>query len=164
MTPLKFLQKNVTHANAVFIKYGIPPLVTLAQAALESGWGESAPGYNFFGYTAPNGYTGKRQLLKTVEYHDTKNIKYPVVISVTKSGSKYKYLVKRWFKAYINPTYSFSDYASLIKGADRYADAFQFKNDPKKFFAEIFKAGYATSPEYYNLVISIMDTMKKYLK
>jgi len=163
MTVKQFLVKNITHANNVYRKYGVPPLVTLAQAALESGWGEKAPGYNYFGYTAPNGYSGKRQLLKTVEYHETKNVKYPVVISVTYTGSKFKYVVKRWFKAYKSPTESFADYAKLIYGADRYQDAFNYKNDPEKFFAEIFKAGYATSPEYYNLVISVMNSMKRYI-
>ncbi len=130
-------------------------------AALESGWGEKAPGYNYFGYTAPNGYKGKRQLLKTTEYHSTANVKYPVVIKVIPVGDKYKYTVKRWFKAYSNPTQSFFDYGSLIYNADRYKAAFNYKNDPEKFFAEIYKAGYATSPSYYNLVISVMNSLKK---
>jgi len=164
MTVKNFLVKYITHANKVYRMYGIPPLVTLAQAALESQWGKKAPGNNFFGYTAPSGYDGKRQLLKTIEYHSSPNIKYPVVIKITDVGDKYKYVVKRWFKAYPTATESFSDYAALIKNADRYSPAFEFKNDPEKFFAEIFKAGYATSPEYYNLVLSVMNSLKRYLK
>ena len=164
MTPIKFLQKNVTGANAIARKYGIPPLVTLAMAALESGYGEKAPGYNYFGYTASKSYTGKKNLVTTTEYHTTPNVDYPKVLKVTKiSSNKYKYRVQRYFKAYNNPTESFLDYGSLIYNADRYDTAFDFKSDPKKFFAEIFKAGYATSPSYYNLVISVMNSMQKLL-
>ena len=45
----------------------IPALLTLAQAALESGWGEHAPGNNFFGIKAGTKWTGPTQTLMTSE-------------------------------------------------------------------------------------------------
>lgn len=163
MTPLKFLQKYAPAANVIARNWNIPPIVTLAQAALESGWGEKAPGYNFFGYTATNGYKGQKQLLKTVEYHTNPNVWYPVRISVTKiADNKYKYLVRRYFKCYSNAVDSFTDYAMLI--SNKYNDAFDYVDDPERFFTVIFNNGYATSPAYHDLVLSVMKTMKKYLK
>ncbi len=37
------------HALAAQALTGVPASVSLAQAALESGWGRHAPGHNFFG-------------------------------------------------------------------------------------------------------------------
>ena len=54
-----FVSQYISHANLVAEKTGVPALVTLAQAALESGWGEHAPNYNFFGMTAGSNWNGK---------------------------------------------------------------------------------------------------------
>ena len=161
MTPKKFIDRYGEAAKFIEQEWEIPAIVTLAQAALESGWGTKAPGFNFFGYTAPNSYTGQRQLLKTTEYHSTSNIWYPVIIKVTKvAANKYQYLVRRYFKCYSNAEQSFEDYARLIS-TDKYASAFDYQDDPARFFAVIFNAGYATSSSYYQLVNSIMQTIKK---
>ena len=58
MTVLQFIQKNISHANRTAVRYGVPSIVTLAQAAWESGWGTHAPKYNFFGMTAGSNYNG----------------------------------------------------------------------------------------------------------
>jgi len=162
MTPAKFVEKYGDAAQWIEEQWEIPALVTLSQAALESGWGTKAPGYNFFGYTAPNNYPGQRQLLKTIEYHTTPNIKYPVIIKITNLGGKYQYIVRRYFRCYSNAVNSFEDYARLLS-TDKYNDAFDYVDDPARFFTVIFNAGYATSPSYYSLVISIMQTIKKYI-
>ena len=163
MTPKQFIQKYAEAAAYIQQEWEIPALVTLAQAALESGWGTKSPGFNFFGYTAPNGYTGQRQLLKTTEYHSTPNVWYPVRIKVTQLATgRYQYLVRRYFKCYSNAEQSFEDYARLIS-TDKYAGAFDYQDDPARFFTVIFNAGYATSTSYHDLVISIMQTIKKYM-
>ncbi|MFT3753683.1 MAG: glucosaminidase domain-containing protein [Paludibacter sp.] len=163
MTIQSFLRANIPHANKVAKQYGIPSLVTLAMAAWESGWGKKAPQYNYFGYTAPTNYSGKRQLLKTVEYHKTATVKYPVIIRIEDIGSKYKYIVKRWFKAYKSPTESFTDYAKLIKGSGRYADAFDYTDDPAQMLREICEGGYATNPEYIKGVLSVLKSIENHL-
>jgi len=162
MKPLLFIEKYLSAANQITKDWQIPPIVTLAQAAVESGWGTKAPGYNFFGYSASENYNGKRQLLKTVEYHTSPDVKYPVIISITNMGNKYKYVVRKFFKCYSNPVESFTDYATLIS-SDKYESAFDYTDDPERFFTVIYNAGYATNPAYYQLVISVMQTLKKYI-
>ena len=165
MTIKEFIDQYFTHANKTADKSGVPALVILTQAALESGWGKTAPGYNFFGITADANYTGKRQLVKTTEYHKTNDVKYPVIHSVVyqSTGSKagyYKYTVSRYFRAYDNAEQAFDDYARLLQN-DRYSKAFNHTNNPEKFLYEIAKAGYATNPGYTTLAIQVMNSIKR---
>lgn len=164
LTPKMFVQKYAKSAYNIELTTRVPLEVTLAQAALESGWGANAPKYNFFGFTCNDSYP-KKQLLTTTEYHSSKNVKYPRILSITWDSSRrmYRYKVKRWFRAYNAADYSFYDYAKLITDNDRYENAFYYINDPKKFAAEIAKAGYATDPSYTTLVNSIIDSISRYL-
>ena len=52
MTAKEFIQTYKPFAMESERKTGISHLFILAQAALESGWGKRAPGYNFFGVKA----------------------------------------------------------------------------------------------------------------
>ena len=54
---------------------GVPALLSLAQWALESGWGEHAPGHNCFGIKAYKGCYGV-QTLMTLE--ESRGVKRPV--------------------------------------------------------------------------------------
>lgn len=153
---------NEYYPSAKFIeqRFGIPAEVTLAQSAWESAWGKHAPEYNFFGITAGGNYTGKRQLLKTTEYHSSPNVKYPVVYSVTPVGGRYKYSVKRYFRAYNNALESFYDYAWLLVLNRRYIRAF-YHDDPVAFLTEVAKAGYATDPNYIKGVSQIIRNFQQ---
>ena len=165
MTPEKFIEKYLPAAQYIEQQWQIPALVTLSQAAAESGWGTKAPGYNFFGYTAPNGYSGKRQLLKTVEKHTSPNVSYPVIIKITKlSNGWYNYLVRRYFKSYSNAIQGFEDYARLLSFSDRYQGAFDYTDDPERFLAVVVNSGYNPNPtQYYQFVLSVMQSIKKRL-
>ena len=52
MTPKEFVKKYHPFALETERKTGIDARFTLAQAALETGWGKSAPGNMFFGVKA----------------------------------------------------------------------------------------------------------------
>ena len=140
---------------------GVPALFTLAQAALESGWGKHAPGNMFFGIKAGKSWKGKRQLLRTTEYLSTPNSKaFPEVISVTPVGNgKYKYVVRDWFRAYDSPRESFIDHGNFFIQNKRYSDAFKTK-DSKAWATAVAKAGYATAPDYASILHKIIDRMK----
>jgi flagellar protein FlgJ len=156
-----FVSKILPLAQTIEGKYKVPALSAMAQSALETGYGASAPGNLYFGLKPGSSWTGKKQLLRTKEYHNNPNVKYPVVISVTKiNDSKYLYDVKDYFRAYNTPLESFEDYAKLLKNNTRYKNAFNY-TDPYLFSKEIAKAGFATDPDYYNKVSNIITLLKK---
>lgn len=53
-----FTQQDIQYALETQSKYGVPASVTLAQYALESGYGKSPIGNNYFGITGKNVNTG----------------------------------------------------------------------------------------------------------
>ena len=165
MTPKDFVKKYKPFALESEKKTGISHLFTLAQAALESGWGERAEGYNFFGIKAkattplPN-----KQLWVTKEELAVPNSnKFPEVLSITKlSNGKYLYRVKDWFMKYITPEEGFSDHSQFFFRNKRYAKALEVKADPYKFAEEVAKAGYATAPDYANSLKKIIKMLESY--
>ena len=150
MTPKEFITKFLPYALETERKTGISALFTLAQSALETGWGKDAPGNMMFGVKAKESMPAeKRQLVQTTEILATDKEKFPVIISIKKRpDGKYKYTVKDWFRKYDTPEESFTDHAKLFLTNKRYAKALQVKTDPYKFAEEVAKAGYATEPTY----------------
>ncbi len=164
MTPKEFTLKFYKSAMESETKTGVPHLVVLAQAALESGWGNVAPGNMFFGKKDSDGLNGNEQLLLTTEYLDNPDKKFPVVVSVVQVGKKlWKYKVKDWFRKYNTPEESFTDHGKLISNATRYKKAMAVKDNPYLFAAEIHKAGYATDPDYTKKLIKLMDMIKTFI-
>jgi len=160
MTVVSFVQTYLPFAQASE-KYGVPALFALAQSAIETGWGKSTPGNMMFGIKANNNWNGKKQLLKTTEYHSDKSRSYPEIISIEKIGdNKYKYIVKDYFRAYNSPAESFSDHANFLIVNKRYSNAFNYSNNPELFAIEIAKAGYATASTYADLLTSTIQNIK----
>jgi len=142
---------------------GVPALVVMAQAAVESAWGEKAPGNMFFGIKAGASYKGKRQLLTTREVHTTRSVKYPEVISITRrADGKYDYRVKDWFRAYDTAAESFADHGRFLRDNPRYAAAFE-TTDPLLFVERIAAAGYATDPGYAELLKKIIKSLEAFV-
>jgi len=141
----------------------MPALATLAQAAMESGWGEKIPGNMFFGIKAGASWTGKRQLLTTREVLNKKDAKFPEIISITKRpDGKYDYRVKDWFRAYDTAAESFIDHGIFIMSQPRYKAAIGI-HDPKQFADIVAKAGYATDPNYAKTWKQIIDSLTQFL-
>ncbi|VBB45237.1 hypothetical protein TRIP_D300140 [uncultured Paludibacter sp.] len=157
MTTKEFISKYYIQALRVSAIYNIPVTGILAQAAHESGYGNHAPGYNFFGITAGSNWRGKRQLLKTREFHNSRNIRYPIIISIAWNAAKggYEYIVRRYFRLYSSALWAFIDYANLISNNSRYQKALDYYLYPEKYLTEIAKAGYATDPNYLTKVLAV---------
>lgn len=96
MKPKDFVEKYYPFAKQTQDKVGISAIAILAQAAVESGWGEHALGNMFFGVKDTDGVNGNEQLLTTTEYSKKDTLKFPVIISKIFDPVKklYKYIVK----------------------------------------------------------------------
>ena len=159
MTPKEFIKQYKPFALETERKTGISHLFTLAQAALESGWGERTFGNMLFGIKArPETPADKKQLLRTTEVLLSANAVFPKIISIKKrADGKYTYTVLDWFRKYETQEECFTDHAQFFFKNKRYAKALLVKSDPYKFAEEVAKAGYATAPNY-------ADSLKKLIK
>lgn len=122
--------------------------VCLAQAILETGWGKASVGNNLFGIKATGPKTpywdGQIQTVYTHEYIN---------------GVKTK--VARTFRKYNSVEDSIRDHNYLFLKNKRYARVLLAKT-PEAQASEIQAAGYATSPNYAKILISII--IKHHLK
>ena len=144
MTPTEFLTLYFPFALQAQKKYGVPAQVILAQAALESGWGKSklaTEGNNFFGIKADGSWTGATITKQTREVRNGKEV----------------YEAAK-FRKYATPLESFEDHSKFLLKNKRYNKAFDFKEDPKAFAAEVARAGYATDPKYTELIHKLIDS------
>jgi hypothetical protein len=161
LSPRAFYRQYIAFAKATEAAYGVPALFTLAQSAVETGWGASAPGNMMFGVKAkPSDPPEHRQLLRTREVLKTPNAHFPEVISVTpRPDAQYDYVVRDWFRKYDSPEDSFRDHALLLKR--RFASAFTYAPDPYGFAKEVARKGYATAPNYFQALSAAISTLKR---
>lgn len=171
MTPQSFVDNYYSFAKQAERKTGIPALFSLAQSALESGWGKHAPGNMFFGIKTGSGksfggWQGQKQLVTTAEYSTSPTLKFPQILPgyPKKEGDKYKYMVKDYFRSYPSPLFSFLDWSGMLAGLSRYAKAMQTRHDPFLFAEQVAKAGYATDPAYAKKVIGVMRQLAPLVK
>lgn len=142
MTVSDFIKEHYKYAYAAYKKTGLRPEFSLAQAALESGWGEKFPANNMFGIKSTGksygGWDGTETITGTMEDYG--------------SGQQ---PVKAGFRAYKSKRDSFIDYAGLIK--NRYPKALTSQNDYSIFASEIKKGGYATAADYAPILTNILN-------
>ncbi len=152
-SPSEFIQKLMPAAKQAAQKLGLEPLALLAQAALETGWGQrtfkTAEGnnsFNFFGIKAHNSWQGDVAVVDTLEY---------------RQGVAQKEKAK--FRAYESPEQSLGDYVDFIKSNPRYQQAIAMADNPKAYFQQLQAAGYATDPNYAQKILSVFnsDTFKQ---
>jgi len=149
-------------------KYGIPHTVLIAQAALETGYGDTIqPECNaYFGIKAGQSWGGKRILVTTHEYHSTNTGKsYPQVINITEvKPGLYKWKVKDYFRCYTTFDESLEDYAKLLTKNQFYKEALKYKHNPDRFIEEL--KNYATDPSYIQKLKQVrqgvMNRISKY--
>jgi flagellar protein FlgJ len=164
MKPKDFVGKFLPFARETELKTGISAIFTLAQAAIESGWGEAAPGNMFFGVKDFDGISGNEQLLRTKEYFRSMDLKFPEIISITpvvRNGLPYyEYVIRDWFRKYDTPEESFTDHAYFFHRNPRYAAALWVKDNPRSFAEAVAKCGYATDTDYAKKLISVIDRIE----
>lgn len=163
MKPKDFVVKYYPYAKQIEDELGLSSIAILAQCALESGWGEHAPGNMMFGIKDTDGVNGNEQLITTTEYLKNPNAKFPIIISKVLDPVKklYKYIVKDYFRKYNTPADSFRDHVKFFQVNKRYATAWSVRKDYNRFFEEIAKAGYATAVGYDETLKQVAKTILK---
>jgi pyruvate/2-oxoglutarate dehydrogenase complex dihydrolipoamide acyltransferase (E2) component len=131
----RFVQQMTPYALEASRATGVDPRIIIAQAAIESGYGKSAPGQNYFGIKS-HGRSGG-QTLATSEYGD---------------GGMYR--TADSFRQYGSMADSAADYAKFINENKRYSGLRQAQGLDAQL-AELQKSGYATDPNYSAKVGSI---------
>jgi flagellar protein FlgJ len=153
-SPEEFVRALAPDAEAAAKKLGVDPDLLLAQAALESGWGQhmirghrGSNSYNLFGIKADQNWTGDKMKVRTLEYKD---------------GVAKREMAP--FRAYNSYAHSFNDYVNFLQSRPRYSGALQNASDPKAYIRGLQKAGYATDPNYANKVLDIMNNQIRELR
>ncbi len=142
-SPLEFIQKLLPLAKKAAKALGLDPKLLLAQAALETHWGEKMiknPGgknsYNLFGIKAQKDDTQVK--VTTHEFFSGKRV-----------------LQEAPFKQYHSFEESFQDYIELLESKPRYQSALAHCHEPKAFMQALSEAGYATDPHYAHKVLQV---------
>lgn len=169
-----FVTEMTPIAQQIQGTYGIDPLILISQAALESGWGKSelsAKYNNLFGFTAGSWlqkglpvvdlptYEYIQKPIDQVTYFETPG---DIVSKSRVNDNETKVLVHRYFRKY--PTWydSAADWANLISGTSRYSKALAAakSGDLASYASLVSAAGYATDPQYPDLLTSTGDTVQ----
>ncbi|TPH17131.1 glucosaminidase domain-containing protein [Litorilituus lipolyticus] len=146
--PKDFVSALIKPAKKVQEKLGVPFEVVIAQAALETGWGQKiikdadgASSNNLFNIKADARWSGNKVSKDTLEFENGAMVKKTAP-----------------FRMYQSLTESVNDYVNFLSTNNRYQDALQQPGDVEQFLHSLQKAGYATDPQYAN---KILGTLKK---
>ena len=127
---------------------GVNPEGMLAQAALETGWGQrmprtadGTPSLNLFGVKAGGEWSGARAVADTLEFSDG-------VASQRRTA----------FRAYGSIEEGVSDFANMLAASPRYRDAIAAGGNAQAYIQGIAKAGYATDPRYGDKLSQILNS------
>jgi peptidoglycan hydrolase FlgJ len=143
-----FVQQVLPTIRQAAAAVGVNPLGMLAQAALETGWGQRMPrtadgnsSLNLFGVKAGSDWSGARAVADTVEI----------------SGGVAKQ-TRTAFRAYGSIEESVGDFARLLTSSPRYRDAAAAGGSAQAYVQSIAKAGYATDPQYANKLNDVLNS------
>lgn len=144
-----FLAQLSLPAQLASQQSGVPHHLILAQAALESGWGQrqirrenGEPSYNLFGVKASGNWKGQVTEITTTEYEN---------------GEAKK--VKAKFRVYSSYLEALSDYVGLLTRNPRYA-AVTTAASAEQGAQALQDAGYATDPHYARKLTNMIQQMK----
>ncbi|PLV62068.1 flagellar assembly peptidoglycan hydrolase FlgJ [Erwinia sp. E602] len=144
-----FIAQLAQPAREASAQSGIPHHLILAQAALESGWGQrqiltrdGKPSFNVFGIKAGGSWQGKTTDIMTTEYEN---------------GEAKKVNAK--FRVYDSYSEALQDYVNLLSNNPRYA-AVTSASSPEQGARALQAAGYATDPKYAQKLMGMIQQFK----
>lgn len=137
-SPAEFVAQIREPAQAAAEKLGVPAEALVAQAVLETGWGQKVihdaqgqSSHNLFNIKADQRWPGESVRVQTLEY---------------RQGLAQREQAD--FRRYDSLEESFNDYVAFLQSSPRYQDALASGDDPEAYLEELQKAGYATDPDY----------------
>ena len=146
-SPDDFVTKLWPTAEKYAEELGVAPQVLLAQAALETGWGQSVSRHddgqsthNLFNIKADERWDGPRAVVATLEYEE---------------GIPQRQFAT--FRAYRSFEESFQDYVKFLQESPRYGPALERAGDSQAYIESLQGAGYATDPDYSRKIMNIMQ-------
>lgn len=134
----EFTRELMPYAQKAAQQLGTTAEVLLAQAALETGWGQhvqrtpnGGSAHNVFNIKADTNWQGPRVTNMTREYVN---------------GEKQAQTAA--FRVYGSYAEAFDDYVKFIRSNPRYRNALTEQSTPEDYIQNIHAAGYATDPAY----------------
>lgn len=143
-SPQSFVASLKPFADKAAKALGVDSTLLLAQAALETGWGQKVvknargSSNNLFNIKADRSWHGAKVATQTLEYQD----QTPV-------------MEKAAFRSYSNYQDSFNDYVRFLANNPRYTTALRHGGSDEDFIRGIHQAGYATDPQYADKVLRV---------
>ncbi|MCG9725989.1 flagellar assembly peptidoglycan hydrolase FlgJ [Vibrio brasiliensis] len=143
-SPELFVTSMKPYAEKAARALGIDSSLLLAQAALETGWGQkvinnaAGSSNNLFNIKADRSWAGDRVATQTLEYHQGVPVKEQAA-----------------FRSYQSYEESFNDYVRFLNENPRYTTALRHGGNNEEFIRGIHQAGYATDPRYADKVLSV---------
>ncbi|MGY3686280.1 flagellar assembly peptidoglycan hydrolase FlgJ [Vibrio coralliilyticus] len=143
-SPESFVTSMKPYAEKAARALGVDSSLLLAQAALETGWGQKVvsnsrgSSNNLFNIKADKSWVGDKVATQTLEYHQGVPVKE-----------------KAAFRSYSNFEESFNDYVRFLNDNPRYTMALRHQGNNEQFIHGIHQAGYATDPQYASKVLRV---------
>jgi flagellum-specific peptidoglycan hydrolase FlgJ len=145
MSNAQFIAAAATAAQQTQRDYRVPASITIAQAILESGWGDSALAYydkNYFGMKC-----------STVGLFAS-GCRSHATSECAPTGACFGTTAS--FRVYPTVTGSFKDHGSLLATSSTYATARLHVSSPNQYAIDLQHAHYATDPAYASKLTAIM--------
>ncbi|HHF2858803.1 TPA: flagellar assembly peptidoglycan hydrolase FlgJ [Vibrio diabolicus] len=148
-SPESFVNSMKPYAEKAAKALGVEPSLLLAQAALETGWGQKVvknargSSNNLFNIKADRSWQGDKVTTQTLEFHDNTPVKETAA-----------------FRAYSNYEDSFNDFVRFLNDNPRYETALQQRGNSDSFIRGIHSAGYATDPNYADKVLQVKQKIE----
>lgn len=136
----EFINKIKPFAQKASELTGLDPELIIAQAGVESRWGKSAPGFNYFGIKAKPDEPG--QDLMTTEFENGREVRK-----------------KQRFRVFKDPEDAARGYADFINKNPRYKPVKEAKGAEAQADA-MGKSGYATAPNYGATLASAVGAVR----
>lgn len=151
--PKDFVSAITESAKKVQQKLNIPFEVVIAQAALETGWGQKIiqtdkgqSSHNLFNIKADARWQGEKTNKETLEFEQGAMVKK-----------------REPFRVYSSISASINDYISHLSSNDRYKSALDTPKNVEHFLHSLQKAGYATDPNYAKKIMGTLRTVTSLL-